>query len=404
MKRSLIIALAVLAYLFPAEGRAAAVIEAPLASFPALAGKNPAGLRVFAADPTGALKPIPFQVDAASPAALAAKDRVLWMAADMGPRVDPGKWPAASLRWEAAGDAAGSRVAYLTWEENPPPPAARSYLKYDAAQDAVETDNYQIGFSRSQPIIQDRLVLKSAAQPKDILDRFKIRMKLAIKNFFDFSIDEGGISSQLVKAEGGPIRATRSVTAWKKIGPVKLIPKSRTDFIFYPDWVEVKTQIVNPIDGPKILDSKTSGASGFDLNAGVLGSRFDSNVGGPLSIDGKADAGEADLAKRQVRWWSLSGAAGALIVRVDNDPKLAQLGIEPAFVLADDAATAHPPEEEKGGTFIGFDLPYQRIPKGEYQVKVLQVFPRNFAPGQEETLLKEAALQAPASVRALPQP
>jgi hypothetical protein len=381
---------------------ASPVFDLDVSSLPALLGKDSAKLRLYAADSNGVLTPIPIQVDGASAATLTAKDSILWMASDMGPRVDPAKWPAAVLRYEIAADSSGDRVAYLAWEDSPSPPAKRVGVRYDAARDQVESDFYRIGFTPGKPLIQDLLVLKNALQPQDILDRFKVRLKLAIRNFFDFSVNEEDISSRIGSVRAGPIRVARTVYAFKKIGPIKLIPKSRMDFFFYPDWIEVRTQVVNPVDGPKILDAKTAGVSGFDLLGIVRGSAFYSDLGGPLAIDGKPNLAKSELSRKKLRWWSLTGPSGSLVIQVTNDPNLSRIGVEPSFVFADDVAKASPPEGEKGGVFLGFDLPYHRIPKGEYQVRVLQVFPKSFLPGQEEALLKEARIMKPSLVRPLP--
>jgi len=85
---------------------------------------------------------------------------------------------------------------------------------------------------------------------------------LAIKNFFDFKINESDVEAKIAGYRVGPIRVIRRVVATKRLGPINVIPKSSTDFMFYPNWVEVPTRVNNPIDGPKFLEEKTQGLSG----------------------------------------------------------------------------------------------------------------------------------------------
>ncbi len=413
--REIRIALGILLSFFPALSPASTIIEVPAKSLPEIIGKEPGKIRVYSADQAGEVVPIPFQLEnlktisttglaqeSLAVSRFSPESGILFRMQDLGSRMDASRWPSAMVRYEISADSQGRQVAYLTWEDNPSPLSGKKYLTYRVDSDQVETEAYQIGFAKGAPIIQDRLVIKQASQSQDILDRFKIRMILAIKNFFDFRIDEGEISSQVVGVETGPIRITRRVLASKKIGPIKLIPKSKLDFHFYPDWVEVVSQIINPVDGPKILEEKTTGVSGFDLNRSVLGSVFNSNLGDSFFFDGRPDASEVVLNKGKLSWWSMEGPIGAMVVQVKNDPKLALKGIELSFVLVDDVSRSDAPEGESGGVFLGFNLPYQRIPKGEFQIRALSVFPKGLISGQEEKILAGARVTAPQYVRPLP--
>jgi hypothetical protein len=89
-------------------------------------------------------------------------------------------------------------------------------------------------------------------------------------------------------------------------------------------------------------------------------------------------------------------------VGVKNDPQLVKLGIEPALQLIDDTTHPKPPESEAGEIFIGLDLPYYKIPKGNYLLLVRMAFPDHFVHGMEENILASAKTVAPNYVRDLP--
>jgi len=267
-----------------------------------LVGEKVKDLQVYAGNSQGDLQPIAFQIDekvgsgnlgtrdwnwqggegkkkAGAPDGIFNSDEVLYfLRSQAGPPVDLEKIAFAKKAMEIFLDKSGQRRVYLVSEKNPPAQRAKPLVQYDPTTDQVSSPYYQMGFSAKRPIIQNRLIIKNSQNPKDILDRFKIRFKLAIKRFFDIKFTENDIKSRVVGYRGGPLRVVRRLEAWKSLGPVKLIPRSQIEFVFYSDWVEVTTEIKNPVDGPKVLDKDTKGVSGFDFNNEVVGSRLYTNL------------------------------------------------------------------------------------------------------------------------------
>jgi len=390
---------------------AASVVEVSGKDLPALLGQPVAAIRVYASPDGGAAKTIPFQIDekdakgqwlmdgpAKTAAVLDPQDVLLFHLDDAGLALQGSALPAAAARMEIA---ASGKFAYAAAEENPGPKSTKSYVSYQAGQDRVSTAFYDIGFSTRQALVQDVLILHNGKAKADVLDRFKVRFNLAIKNFFDFKIEEGDVEARVAGTRVGPIRVIRRVVATKKLGPINLIPKSVTDFLFYPNWVEVPTRIQNPIDGPKFLEDKTRGLSGYDFSSAIYGSVLYASQGGTATLNGVPEAEEQGLGQGAATWWSLTGPAGSLVVGIQNDGKLEQLGIRPTLRVIDDAKQGAPPEGESGQSLVGFDLPYHKIPKGSFLIQVKQVFPWRFEHGRETAYLEAAKSVSAEAVRAL---
>jgi hypothetical protein len=416
-KHSIILGISALLFtlFLSSSADALTIVEVPGSALPALIGKPVAAIRLAASDGNGSLRPIPFQIDerrsaggawildqeAASTGAgtFDAFDVLLFAADDANGAIDSSKSSNLSnaFRIEVDGRYA---LAYLA-----DPAAARalkSYVNYVPAQDRVSTAFYEAAFRPSQPLIQDILIPQNGSSKADVLDRFKVRFNLAIKNFFDFKVGEGDVDAKLAGTRVGPIRVIRRIVASKKLGPIKLIPTATTDFYFYPDWMEVPTKIQNPVDGPKFLDSKTEGLSGYDFSRAAYGSVIRSSLNGDYwTLDGKPEANAGGGAGQALAWWSFSGTAGSFVVGIQNDSTLSALGIQPILKVIDDAGRSAPPEGEPGESFVGFDLPYAKIPKGSYWIRVKQVFPYRFQAGQEANYLQGAKTVTPKAVDAI---
>jgi len=337
---------------FSSLAGASVIAELKAEKIPALLNQKIANLRLYATDPQGQLLPIPFQVDEkyldsdsgewrfvldkqnkdnnplhAGNGLFDSQDVLIWMDKDAGPPVDPTKLPAAKMRWQIASAAGDGRVVYLSLEDSPSLLSTRQYVNYQEAADQVKTEDYSVGFSKKQPLVQDILVLSPSSGSQDILDRFKVRFKLAIKNFFDFKIDEEGVEGGLVGYKIGPIRLIRRLSAYKSIGPIRVVPKTLTDFVFYEDWVEIPTLINNPLDGPKFLEDKTQGLSGFDFNKNAQGSTvYSDSLNQGIVLQGDVKEVRSPTA---TQWWAIQTSSGAMVVGIRNDKKLADLQINP---------------------------------------------------------------------------
>ncbi|MCB1214820.1 MAG: hypothetical protein KDK66_05020 [Deltaproteobacteria bacterium] len=380
------------------------------------------GFRLYRVKNQTELEPIPFQIDEKvdleqgkrnwalyafdggkipRPNGLWDGDEPLLFLEKDGGSIWQGSKPEASkFFWEL--DLKNGFYLYLSWSESPGPLSQKKYLDFDPKKDLVSTEIYEVGFDSKNALIQDRMLFKKAVMPKNILDRFKVRLNIAIRNFFDLSVNEDGLKSKRVGYQLGPIRLIREVRAWKNLSFIKLIPKTKIDYYYYPSWAEMPATVNNPLDGPSQLDPETSGVMGMDFRRMAAGSVFFSNVQEKPWILGKGRSENfLPQAKKALSWFSLSGLAGSMVLKIDNDPKLEALGVQLSLNILESLEAA-PPENEKGQILIGFSMPFHKIPKGRYQIKLKQVFAKGFKPGEEESILNQAKLlKFEGSIRAL---
>lgn len=384
-------------------------------------GQKITRLQVYKKDSSGQVQVIPFQIDereaggkvgrrpwamergsSQGDGLLDLDEAILFFSADAGERASAQDFPQAEKIWEVKAGPSATGYVYVVAGSEGKAASSTSYIKYDPGMDRISSSFYEVGFSKKRPLIQDYLKIKNGSLPYDVLDRFKARFYLDIKNFFNLKIDEDEVKSQLIGVKVGPIRILRRVVASKSLGPIKVIPRSSVDFFFYPDWLEVSTQINNPVDGPKMLGDKTLGKSGFDFKQLVFGSDLFTNLGGTsLRLDGKNSGAQKKISGENLRWWSMRGLSGSMVNGLKNDPQLRNMGIHPYLIINNDPNAAAAPESERGEVFVGFDMPYHKIPKGRYAIKVTQAFPKNFRHGQENTYLENAKTLDPIQIQSI---
>ncbi len=285
------------------------------------------------------------------------------------------------------------RYAYLLFNPKNFLKNDKNQIQYHPQTDSIETSGYKARFNLKHPVVQEELVIKNQANSTtNILDRFKVRVLLAIRNFFDFKVEEENITSKRVGYRLGPIRLIRRVTAYKSLGPIRVSPKVESDFLFYPHYVRIPTLLNNPVDGRKLLDPKTSGFAGFDFNKNFYGTKFYSEKNlNPIVMNGSMSPGEKNLNLTDVTWWGAEGTKGSMIVKVEWDPQLAAQGVTCNLYYKDDASSVNPPEAEVGELLIGFQLDYSKMPAGKYSIYLNQIFPEeSFSIGEVQGLIQQA--------------
>jgi len=292
----------------------------------------------------------------------------------------------------------GGGYAYLFLNPKNPLVSQESYVRYNPNEDEIDALGYKNRFNTHQAIVQEELVPKNqkSGSPANILDRFKVRMMLAIKNFIDVNIDESNLTSKKVGYRVGPIRIIRRMAVYKSLGPIRITPKAESDFLFYPYFVRVPSRLDNPIDGRKSLESNSKGFAGFDFTHFFYGARFFSEKNPrPVLIDGAMSAEEKGLNLKDVTWWTATSEKGTLIVKVQWDPNLVKEGVTCNLYYVDDRTSLKPPEMDPGEAAVGFQLDFTQIPAGQYSVYVNQIFPPGpFQMGTEGTYINQ--IQPPA--------
>jgi hypothetical protein len=166
-------------------------------SVPSLLGRSVSDVRLYRTR-GGAWEPVPFQIDETDGTGslegtkngiVDPADEIVFLAADAGDSASTDLWP------DDAAAKAGPRVRLRL--EDPARPGWRAsvyaflsptlplsgvrYVRYDAAQDLVETDVYQIGHGSSHGFQEILKILPSAGgDGVDFLDRQKLRLKIHI--------------------------------------------------------------------------------------------------------------------------------------------------------------------------------------------------------------------------------
>lgn len=325
---------------------------------------------------------------------LDADEEVLWMFQDMGEKASS-KPPCE----KAAEIQTIGRYAYICFSEKMPSFAEdqKTYVTYLPKEDKIIALGYESRFDAKNPLVQNELIPKNAVgvANQNIIDRFKVRFLLAIKNFFDVTVSEENMTVKKIGYKAGPIRLTRRVLIYKTLGPIRVSPKIESDFFFYPYNILIPSEISNPLDGPKSLEEKSVGFSGLDFSHSFQGTQFYTNTQRqPVVFDGKMSDAEKALNGQEVYWWVATGKQGILMVKTNWDPALTKAGVKAEMIYSDDWNKVDPPENEQGETLIGFQLNVSKIPAGKYRIMTNQIFPPStFIKGDEEKILQ--ALQKP---------
>ncbi len=283
--------------------------------------------------------------------------------------------------------------AYLFYEAKQEMKSDQFYVRYNPQDDAIDALGYKNHFANAHAIVQDELIPKNArnGNPMNILDRFKVRMLLALKGLFDVNVEENNITSTKIGYRSGPIRLIRRVAAYKSLGPIRVTPKVVSDFFFYPYYVQIPTQLDTPMDGRKYLNENSKGYAGFDFTQFFYGSKFYSQRNPtPVLIDGSMSAQEKNLVTKDVTWWVATGEKGTVVVKINWDADLVKAGVSCDLYYVDDRKSLKPPEMDPGEAMVGFQLNAVDMPSGRYDIYVTQIFPPlPFEIGQEASVLNQ---------------
>ncbi len=276
----------------------------------------------------GKLVPIPFQVDARrrdgqyalpygpeptasdNPGILEANDEVAMMISDLGPRLDASageSLPYDALEIDLHDPLGGpERYAYVATAEHPERTFKR-YVAYDPKHDLIETDSYRLAFTRGFPT--DYAPQKRMHEHgRNIIDRFKVRVRAVVLGIFPFHLNENDVSNNLLAWKAGPIRVIRRLDH-----SVRLIlgihsPEVTNVDLFYRNFGENPFKVYFPWV-PRLLfgDIHVRLSLGFtDLGGYSLSY---SGMSGPLVAIGHDAKAERQIEDHppEVRWVAVSG-------------------------------------------------------------------------------------------------
>jgi hypothetical protein len=346
----------------------------------------------------------PEPLDDDRPGTLDPDDVLVFMVCDAGERKDgrpleaslPESGALAAWREIEVRDPRTTKTAYayLVVAEKPPRTATR-YVDYTPGADLVASASYRVGLVNALPTYL--ALLRNGTPTQNLLDGPRLRVHATLlANLADFSLNERQGQHKLIAWKAGPVRVVRRSRHYVSIGFGIELSAGVANTYFYSRHVYGPGSMKLPFS-PSVffrdIDA-IGGADGRDLR----GWRYHATGVPPsgFAIDGHMSAEEARFAASG-SWFALAERERAILFAVRLSENLAR-EIPLHLVYRDDASTPFPPEEEPGTVpLVGFQGHHvERLSRGRYQF-ALHIFSLpQFAPGDEDNVLRN--LDAPATV------
>ncbi len=312
----------------------------------------------------GNLAPIPFQIDqvnsdgsyvldqgpdpnaSSHPGVLDAKDELVMMIADLGQRAKPdAALPAGAFEIEMRDPLGGApRYAYLAAVAHPTL-SPLHYVDYEPARNSIDTDHYRFGYEHGVPSDYTPQSRKHE-DGRNLLDRFKIRVRATVLKLFYFHVNEDKVDNRLLAWKLGPVRVVRLLTHSVRVVLGIRSPEVTNYDFFYRDCVENPFKVRFPWV-PRLLfgdiqvrmDLDFTGLDGYAIS-------WSGMTDGPIKIGDPKLAGISKTDPPRVEWIALRGG-GRLIVQTIAPTSDLQL-LDRRLYFNDDPKTPDPPERVPG--------------------------------------------------------
>ncbi len=364
----------------------------PFGCLPVGVGKAAAGIRLYRLR-AGQWESIPYQIDARDgdgeyvPAADAeapdlvvdANDELVFMARDSGDRASRAV-PAPAVEIELRDPLTEDRgwVYVFEFSGAAPPRSPRRYVSYDAANDEVRAQSYEIGYEPRRNFLRTmRIPPAAGGSGENILQRMWMlgRPTFSIlATHWTIDITEDTTRSRVVSVTSGPVRVIRRTRLSVDLG--RFLPSLPGGHIYtthYPSHVVAPMRFSIPriiiralrsFEFESLTDFRTKAAAtrywdgdnpdGLGLGAGV-------------SVATTADH----------EWWAIGGEAGTYLQALFIPDSWKEWGIARGAVLRGD---------ESQGPSAGYSLLNMKNLRegGTYQLKTAMVIlPRPYQAGDE---------------------
>ncbi len=375
---------------------------------PDFIGVRPDRIRVWA-EQGGRLAPIPFQVDELTPdrtafilpegpdpntelsdGVFSVQDEVVFMAHDLGGRVESGSWPD---RFEEAAEVevidpldGGRAWIYIFSFADPPPPSSTDYVAWSEEKEEVRTRYYINGYPPKQNKIYFSRVssLPPYGTGVDYVDRMKLRFRFESRGgLINFEGNEEMAGSEVINSKDGPVRVFRKGQVYYELPFGYKYNAGGTLQIFWERFGQGPVEL-DMLAGVRLILRRAWMISMTDFAPDACGMRFysDQNPEGVI-IDGKMSEAEKDLRYQYLDWAGVTGDHGTMIQRTPTN--VPPLSLDDAYMYwIDDADRPDPPEDHPGmiGCLVNmFDL--SALPKGHWRSAALfYVPPPNFPAGR----------------------
>ena len=347
---------------------------------PGWAGRRLADLRVFACH-LGKFVPIPYQFDEITPEGnkvlpdggpeanpqdgnglLDPQDEFLFMAHDVGDRVQPGQWidgfdQVVEITIKDPKDGGTGWCYLLLFNHNPPQPSPLHYATHNDKYN--QHYNFYV-FSQNQFKVHggkcDRQIFNQKWKIPDyaggtftnFIDRLKFRVRVRL--FFGsvkITTTEDDVSGDTLALRDGPVRCNRRCWGQVMLPLGFKTPKVISDIIGYDTMFVCPVELSVPINPGLVLTDFTM-YSGTDLNQNAFGCYwYNSNNLSGFYIDGKTTEDEKKMNRALDQWRLVTGPWGTMMNRSIWDPGfMRQAKIDIQFT--DDGSVDDPPEYYPG--------------------------------------------------------
>ncbi len=353
-----------------------------------LLGRSEGQLEVLAVH-GGRLEPIPFQVDEVlpdgryalpngpeptkdpSPGILHARDEVVMMISDLGPRAAPGiGLPEAALEIEVKDPlGGGDRYAYVAAEPRPRRSSVR-YVQYDAPDERIEADHYRIGLTHGVPTDYRPQSHRGEGGP-GILDKFKTRARAKIFGIFRFRLNENDVQNRLLAWRAGPVRVIRRVKHSLRLLFNIRSPEVESHNFFYRDYVENPFKVRLPWI-PRLFFRDSRARLDFDfIDLGGYAFSWSGMKVPPLQIGDLKGEHALEAEDPPVDWIAVSGHGRVLVQTLAPSPDLQKL--DRRLYFHDDPEKPDPPENVRGEhPGIGYLITgWERLGSGVHKLDLL---------------------------------
>jgi len=380
------------------------------ANLSAVLGEPLEGLRLYACR-LGRFVPIPYQFDEftaagekvlpdggpeANPEAgnglLDPQDEFLFMAHDLGDRVDPAQWldgirDTLEITVKDPQDGSTGWCYLLRFHGTPPAPSPLNYATYVPRYNQflsfyvfAQASFKVIGGKLYRQVFPQRCRIPPHAGGtfENFIDRVKFRTRVRL--FFGrvkIHIDEDQFSGDTLALRDGPVRCTRR--SWGRIHILGFkTPKIIADIVQYDTFYANPVELSVPVNPGLVLTDLTL-YSGTDLTKNTYGSLwFNTHNLDGFRVDGRMSEPEKSMNTSPEVWRLATGPWGAMMNRSVWSPDyLRQAKIHVEFT--DDVTREDPPEYEPGHVGMAYSYSTVRnLAPGTYVMQLDWFFPARF--------------------------
>ena len=229
-----------------------------------------------------------------------------------------------------------------------PTAATKDYVVYDAARDAIETETYRMGFSKSQPFLIDSLQWHIDAPNKwsqNVVDTMKIRHQGKLFGI-DFVRTQADYRSRVVAVKDGPVRVIR-----RTLNSVKMIaylqsPSVTIDCLAYANGFQMDTLIDLPFKlGWFFSDLSTYTTIDWNDAASLPALRLHKAGAPVITLNGGMTPEKEQFNNSVEQQFALESAYGLLMVQLELEKNLP---VTARLALQDDRTRLDEPENIPG--------------------------------------------------------